>query len=465
MARRVLLLLALLSTTFVALSALAPRHARAQDAQVEEARRQFDVGQTLFASGKYVEAAEAFNAAYAAKPFPAFLFNAAVCFEKNKEVPKAIENFERYLRESPRATDKDDVQKRIDALKAELAAGGAPTSGPVLPEAKTKGLVIIDSKPYGATIYLDNKNSQPLGVTPWNGELAGSHKIILESKGYKSTEKEISPSADKGWYYYFELSEERELAWLEVRANVDSAAVYLDRKQGGAIGQTTYLGNLQPRAYKIIVAKPGFVDFTQDLTAVRGQSYSIDAKLEPAKIGFIRIRTGDTSEGATVKVDGKVPDKCPTAPCTFETADGTHTIAISKGGKKTFSKEMLIQRQTESIVSVKLMPMPSRMDAVWQFVLSGAFVGGGVYAITQSNNDTCPVGKSKDDDPNGKGEDICAYTAYGMFALGGATFFTGVYYLFRDKGAPSTGTIEQRDLAFGPGLAPGYAGLEAAVRF
>lgn len=458
MSRRVL------AYAFVLLGLFVSSRAFAQDAAIEEARRQFDVGQTLFAGGKYTEAAEAFGKAYASKSYPAFLFNAAVCYEKLHDLPKAIDNFERYLRESPKALDKADVQKRVDALKAEQASG-APTSGPVLPEAKVKGLVIIDSKPYGATIYLDNKNSQPIGVTPWNGELAGSHKIILESKGYKTTEKEISPSAEKGWYYYFELSEERELAWLEVRANVDSASVYLDRKQGGAIGQTTYLGNLQPRKYKVIVAKPGFVDFAQDLDAIRGQSYSIDAKLEPAKIGFLRIRTGDTSEGATVKIDGKVPEKCPTAPCTFETAEGNHTLSISKGGKKTFVKEMLVQRQTESIVSVKLMPTPSRMDAVWQFVLTGAFVGGGVYALTQSNNDTCPVGKSKEDDPDGSGEDICKYTAYGMFALGGATFFTGIYYLFRDKGAPSTGTIEQRDLAVGPLASPDYAGLEAAIRF
>ena len=458
MSRRVLALL------LVFLATLLSRRVFAQDAAIEEARRQFDVGQTLFAGGKYTEASEAFGKAYAAKPYPAFLFNAAVCHEKLRDLPKAIDNFERYLRESPRALDKDDVQKRIDALKAE-SASGAPTSGPVLPEAKVKGLVIIDSKPYGATIYLDNKNSQPIGVTPWNGELAGSHKIILESKGYKTTEKEISPSAEKGWYYYFELSEERELAWLEVRANVDSASVYLDRKQGGAIGQTTYLGNLQPRKYKVIVAKPGFIDFSQDLEAIRGQSYSIDAKLEPAKIGFVRIRTGDTSEGATVKIDGKVPDKCPTAPCTFDTAEGNHTLTISKGGKKTFSKEMLIQRQTESIVSVKLMPTPSRMDAVWQFVLTGAFVGGGVYALTQSSDGKCPGMTPKSEDPDSSAEDVCKYTGYGMLTLGGATFFTGIYYLFRDKGAPSSGTIEQRDLAVGPLASPDYAGLEAAVRF
>ena len=447
----------------VVLVAAAP--AVAQDEKTEEAKKHFDAAKGLFDKGDYAGAADAFLSAYAAKPFAAFLFNAAVAYEKAKNLPKAIEMFRLYLQKDPKAADREDVEKRIIAHEIELerktsAPSATQPAAPAaaLPDVKTKGLVFIDSKPPGASIYLDNKLKPPIGVTPWHGELEGKHLIIIEMRGFKTAKEQISATTGEFWKYWFGLSEEHYLGWLEVRANVDNALVYLDRKQGGSIGRTTFLGNVQPGKHKVIVSKEGYRDWSKELEIERGKPHQLDAVLDPAPIGFIRIRTSDTSEGAQVKLDGQPDLQCPQAPCRFEATEGPHVLTIHKEDKKTYRHEMNVQRQTETTISVRLAPTPSRTDALWQFVYTAVFVTAGVFAYDYGRKEDCP-GLDPED------AEACTYTAYGLFTLGGLTLATGVWYLFRDKGPPSSGTIESRDLSFGPALGPRRAGFGAALRF
>src|SRR5690349_14697832 len=96
---------ALLLGLAVSVSAITfvPRVAHAQDSSLEAARKEFERGGDLFEKGDFQNAADAFMAAYKAKAFPAFLFNAAVCYEKLKDYKKAVDLFKRYLSEDPKA--------------------------------------------------------------------------------------------------------------------------------------------------------------------------------------------------------------------------------------------------------------------------------------------------------------------------------------------------------------------------
>src|SRR5262245_56542755 len=96
---RVALALLVGVATAATTAALAPRIAYAQDAALESARKEFERGGDLFEKGDFQNAADAFMAAYKAKPFPAFVFNAAVCYEKLKDYKQAVELFKRYLAE------------------------------------------------------------------------------------------------------------------------------------------------------------------------------------------------------------------------------------------------------------------------------------------------------------------------------------------------------------------------------
>jgi tetratricopeptide (TPR) repeat protein len=456
--RRIALPCALALASVVTAVAL-PRAAHAQDQGLEQARREFERGNVLFEKGDFQGAADAFMAAYQAKSFPAFLYNAAVCYEKQKDLKQAVELFKRYLKEEPKASDRADVEKRIKALEDEIQRQAAPPTtqpdgtatpppaAPVLPAIKPKGLVVIDSKPQGATIYLDSKKGGALGETPWSGSLEGDHTIIIENKGYKTEKKKISPRSDKFIELYFALSTEQYLGWIEVKSNVPGSDVFIDSKDVGAVGKTPYMGNIQPGKRKIWVVKEGYTEVEQTVNIEAGKAHNVSVKLEEAAVGFVRIAVNETGTGARVKLDGK--EVCAKAPCRFQAPEGNRTISVSRGGKKTMAKNVTIVKRTETTLTVKLAPKPSRGDAFWPFFFSAALAGGGYYGLTVLAEDETDQDK----------KDIYTYGSYGAFGASGLFFLTGCWYLIRDKGPPSTATVQSRDVSWAPSVGPGFAGV------
>ena len=57
------------------------------------------------------------------------------------------------------------------------------------------------------------------------------------------------------------------------------------------------------------------------------------------------------------------------------------------------------------------------------------------------------------------------YGAYGAWGLAGVVGLTAIYYTFRDKGPPSTASIDIRSIALTPTAGPGYAGLSLGGGF
>ena len=75
------------------------------DKALGAAKEAFEAAQNLFVRGEYGPAAEKFLSAYEHKPYPAFLFNVAVSYEKAKQLEKARQYFVTYLEKDPNASD------------------------------------------------------------------------------------------------------------------------------------------------------------------------------------------------------------------------------------------------------------------------------------------------------------------------------------------------------------------------
>ena len=86
------------------------------DSPTDEMRAHFERGQDEYEKKKYQEAEDSFMAAYAIKPAPSLLYNVAVCREKRGDNAGAAEMFQRYLAESPSASDRTAVEERIRTL-------------------------------------------------------------------------------------------------------------------------------------------------------------------------------------------------------------------------------------------------------------------------------------------------------------------------------------------------------------
>lgn len=469
-------------TVVLSLAALLLGHhaAFAQDAATQRAKNFFDDGQNLYLQGKYLEAAKLFTKAYDTKPFPAFIFNIAVCYEKNEDYQKALQQYERFLAADPHSRDNDLVKERIEAMRTYLnppAPSTQPTSQPVkpklakLPPVRTKGLVVIESAPEGAAIYLGDKKAGVFTRTPYTGSLPpGQHTVLLELKEFKPVRKTVLLRHDRLTYLYFALTPQRNLGWIEIKGNIPGAGVYLDKRSFGTVGRTPYSGHLRPGPRKVIVEREGYDPFEREITIVAGKTHVIDFRLERVRHGWIMV-SGQTTRGATVTVDGK-PLTCMSYPCRGTVAPGEHTVVVERDGYKSYETTVNVARAQEVRARVRLNPKPSRLKSYISFGMAAMLLGGGIAAgvISQdrknSLEDDISSGVLVDSGDSRYSEGkIAAIVANSLFAVSGVAAILGVYYLFRKVGPDSRGDSVMRNVAISPIIGPNGAALRGEVRF
>jgi hypothetical protein len=460
---------------------------------LKKAQSAFDQAQLDYLQGKYDEAAQGFQDAYAARNFPQFLYNVGASFhmkgKKDSNVEsykKAVEFYKKYLTEDPQAADKPKVEKAISVLEAEIkrlndpatkppeTGGTAPTppaaSNEVkeLGDVKVRGLVVVESEPQNATIYLDDKKKGPFATTPWSGSIDGEHKIIIEKRGYMVSESTIAADPSKLFVLRAVMSQENFLGWVDITSNVPGADIFIDDKSVGAVGKTPLSQNMKPGKHTFWISADGYDEYKEDLEIVAGQAHSVKGTLKGSPVGKLNI-LGLGIEDSTIIVDGKV--LCERGPCLKGVQQGDHTVTVTRPGFKPYSRRVNIQAKTETAIKIGLAPEPSRTDAVIAYVLTGAFAGGGIFLGLQANklhddlqsginNGSPPVDNN---DPRFTKGKVFAIAADASFLLAAITGGTALYYTFRDKGAPSTGLIDVRALALKPEVNSQYAGLGLEV--
>jgi hypothetical protein len=486
------------------------RLASAQNADaLKKAQSSFDQAQLDYLQGNYEKAAGEFQEAYDSRNFAQFLYDAGGSYymkaKKDSDeasYQKAVDYYKKYIAADPGATDKTKVETAIGVLEGEIkrihdakasqiaqqgsgagsaiaSGSGAGSAAPVvapskevadLGDAKVRGLIVIESEPQNATIYLDDRTKGPFATTPWSGTLEGEHKIIIEKRGYQVVEQTISADPSKLFVLAAAMSQSTYLGWVEVSSNIPNSDIYLDDKTQGAIGKTPLQQNIKPGKHTFYITTPGYDEFKQDVDVIAGETIQIKANLKGNPVGKLEI-LGPTTSDETMYVDGKMA--CERGPCLRDIPEGDHTILVKKPGAKPYSRRVNIQAKTETSIRTNLAPEPGRGDAIAAYVLAGVFGGAGIYLGLQSNHlhdqlktdiaaGTPPV---DDNDPRFFRGKVYAWAADGGFAVGGVFLLTAVYYTFRDKGAPSTGLIDVRALALSPEVGPNYAGLAAGGHF
>ncbi|HEX3698709.1 MAG TPA: PEGA domain-containing protein [Polyangia bacterium] len=471
----------------------------APDPALQAAKEFFETAQTLFLKEQYEAAAEKFLAAFDKKPFAAFLFNTAVSYEKAKKLDLAKQYFEQYLEKDPQASDAAQVKARIETIKTLLEppapavppppalgpegtplgppAGAAPgtppvaplaVSAPSLPAIDTKGLVVIDSKPQGATIYLNDKKNGAFAHTPWQGSLESQPvRLLLESKGFKPEQRQISPRSDKLVDVYIALSEEHYLGWIEIISNAQGALVYIDKKEIGAIGRTPYTGHLKPGKHTIYLEKMGFKPAEMVLDVSPGTATQHTITMQQADNGWINV-VGRGTSGGRLLIDKKLA--CAT-PCRAEVSPGKHAVVVAKDGMENFESDLVVARTVETTIEVQFVARPPRTKAITAAIIGAALLGIGGYVghLGQSTRDEIKsdIAANKlidNGDPRyrrAKLEFIGADVLFGLGAIVGISAVVSFIY----HGADSVGVVDQKSISLAPEVMSGGAGLTAAGRF
>src|SRR5262245_56095316 len=118
----------LVQIAVIVLAAISAAPARAQDA--EKARQLFQQGSKYYDLGQFDKAIEAWQQGYDQKPDPGFLYNIAQAYRQKQDATKAIFFYKGYLRNSPKAHNRSEVEQKIAALQKQLDAGGSSTPPP-----------------------------------------------------------------------------------------------------------------------------------------------------------------------------------------------------------------------------------------------------------------------------------------------------------------------------------------------
>lgn len=135
----------------------------------EQSKLVYDQAVAAYEEHRYRDAIYLFQQANSLRPNPAFSFNIGTAYEDMGDSAMALLHYRAYLRQLPKAPDREDVEDRIRRLEGVLADKGLQQ-------------VTIISNPAQATVILDGK---PRGVSPWTGEIApGAHVVTLALPGY-----------------------------------------------------------------------------------------------------------------------------------------------------------------------------------------------------------------------------------------------------------------------------------------
>lgn len=134
-----------------------PEQKRAAKEHFEQARRLYDVG-------RYPEAIEAYQKAYLNVEDPVFLYNIAQSYRLNEQPEEAIRFYKNYLRRSPDAANRGEVEKKIEDLQKEMDAKARAAEPKVEPPSPvTTAPAPVTSPP--AVTTTQPKATEPPAVT------------------------------------------------------------------------------------------------------------------------------------------------------------------------------------------------------------------------------------------------------------------------------------------------------------
>jgi len=160
----------------------APSDEAAMEQRRSAAKTKYQQGAEAYSAGRFKDAVDLFLAADQLAPSAPLSFNIARAYEKLSDDAGALRWYRDYLRRNPDAANASNVRPLITTLAENLRKKGVQQ-------------VTVLSSPAGATVTV---NDQPVGVTPWTGELPpGELRLLLSLRGYADVEKTVSLAPDQ----------------------------------------------------------------------------------------------------------------------------------------------------------------------------------------------------------------------------------------------------------------------------
>lgn len=466
---------------------------------IERARDHMERGQELYVQGRYVEAAEEFEAAYAAQPFSAFLYNEAVAYERHGDPNRAAGLFERYLTSDPNAADASEVRGRIERLRSQSGqtgtpaattagatppTGGTPTTGTASPETpgtpattptapiappgtddgivrdtipqEFKSLISIRTNPEGARVTLkQNGHVIGSGPAPFAYTLEqGDYEVSIEHPDYRTVQQTVRIRPGKVYVVIVEMSQGQFLGFLRVISNVPGSQVFLDDHNQGSVGNTPYQNAVSTGSHHVWIERPGYAPLQREVEVGIGEDVTL--RVDMTRVNFGRLRVVANVRGAAVYVDDQ---KVGNVPWEGQVNSGARRVRIESDDMKDWEETVTIRQGQLTPVRVRLRPAVGRGGAWVTASLSVALITGGIVMGVLSNGIKSDLEHERDagtlssDDSRFLEGQILSIGADAAFGLGAVLAGLATYYFVRDPLPDSEGTVlEPRDWSFAPSV-------------
>ncbi len=233
-----------------------------------EARRLYVDGEKLFVAKQWDGAMAKFTAAYAIDPVPIFLFNIAKCLQKAGRDTEAIDGFERYLEEAPKATNRDAVDRVLHHLRKKVSA--------------SHGRALIRSSPSGANVFLDGRE---VGATPVRTWMTfGRYRVRGRLKGFTDAEEWLVIERGKRASLSLKFVAPDAPGHIEITGVPPDATITFDGVQIKAqIRDGTVRWQASPGHHELTVTATGRDPYRAKIALKPGQLRQIGVALEPIR--------------------------------------------------------------------------------------------------------------------------------------------------------------------------------------
>jgi hypothetical protein len=153
---------------------------------------------------------------------------------------------------------------------------------------------------------------------------------------------------------------------IMVSSQTANATVALD---GAAPGEAPLIADVTPGKHRVKIAADGFFEEEHDIVAVANNllPFAYTLREKPALVTF------HVEDGAEISVDGRLAATTPLAR-PLELPSGTHLIAVTKSGYKSFSQTATLEHGGQTTITV-------RFERTTQRVTSYAFLGVGAATV------------------------------------------------------------------------------------
>ncbi|MEQ9496882.1 MAG: PEGA domain-containing protein [Deltaproteobacteria bacterium] len=331
----------------------------ATSTSTEVAKLYAEAAREYYKAGRYVEALEQFQKAYAIKETPALTYNIGRCHERLSQWKEAIEWYEKYVTLAKNPRDKAEALEKIEFLKSKLAPEELG------PDAQYKARLEAGRSAYSKGDYeaaieefkaaFDLKaTTGPLYNIGKAYEKMGRYEEAID---YFTQYLELDPNATdradvEELIRRLKKSIKSRFQELYVKSDPTGADIYLDDRNTGLQGQTPFRFKVTPGPHVLYIDLNGYEPIKREFVMPDDKPLELDFKMKKLEnVGFLDIQVSE--DGARIFVDGAIIGLSPYKQKKAVEA-GEHQVQVELLGYDRWSGKVTVLRDQTLPVNVEL---------------------------------------------------------------------------------------------------------------